>query len=237
MEQIPEKTLFEKVWDRICRTLKWNRASQMADFLEISKSTISQCRKRGTFPTEWAFRIAQGNNLSTDWLLTGKGQPYIIKEMTDNPLLLNSTSSRSSDNYDYIPMVETTLSAGGGAFVQSEGVEGYYAFRKSWIKRVSSSTKDLVLMRITGDSMSPTIQDRDTVMIDIGRKNIKEGSVYAIRLDSTVLIKRLAFRPGDKFLIISDNKNDYQPYEVSSSELKVIGQVIFFSRVLVPDGL
>jgi len=66
----------------------------------------------------------------------------------------------------------------------------------NWLSRVASSTKNLVLMRVLGDSMSPTIQEDDTVMIDSGKESIKEVMIYAIRFDSTVMIKRLAFRPG-----------------------------------------
>jgi len=132
--------------------------------------------------------------------------------------------------FDYVPMAETQLSAGGGAFVLSEEIVGYYAFRKSWLSRVASSTKNLVLMRVLGDSMSPTIQEDDTVLIDIGKKSIKEGMIYAIRFDSTVMIKRLTFRPGGKILIISDNRQEYEPYEAEMKDLHIIGQIIFFCR-------
>lgn len=33
--------------------------------------------------------------------------------------------------FDYVPLAEAQLSAGGGCFVLSEEMEGYYAFRKS----------------------------------------------------------------------------------------------------------
>ena len=137
--------------------------------------------------------------------------------------------------FDYIPMVETQLSAGGGAFVISEDIEGYYAFRKKWLNRVASSIKHLVLMRVIGDSMSPTIQDNDTVMIDIGKRSIKEGMLYAIRFDSTVMIKRLAFRPSERILIISDNRQEYEPYEVELKDLHIIGQIIFFCRTFATE--
>jgi phage repressor protein C with HTH and peptisase S24 domain len=137
--------------------------------------------------------------------------------------------------FDYVPMAEATLSAGGGCFVLSEEMQGYYAFRKDWLSRVASSTKNLVLMRVQGRSMDPTIQDRDTVMIDTGRRDIKEGMIYALRTDSTIMIKRLSFRIGGRVLIISDNRAEYDPYEADTKDLHVIGQVIFFCRSFIPD--
>jgi len=154
----------------------------------------------------------------------GNGQIFIPQWQNPDP-----------EMFDYIPMAETQLSAGGGAFVISEEIEGYYAFRKSWLNRVASSAKNLVLMRVLGDSMSPTIQEDDTVMIDIGKRSIKEGMIYAIRFDSTVMIKRLAFRPGGRILIISDNRHEYEPYEVEMRDLHIIGQIIFFCRTFATE--
>ena len=137
--------------------------------------------------------------------------------------------------FDYIPMAEAQLSAGGGCFVLSEDVEGYYAFRKSWLNRVASSAKNLVLMRVQGGSMHPTIQDGDTVMIDTGRMSVKEGMLYALRFDSTIMVKRLAFRPGGRIQIVSDNRQEYDPFEADLKDLHIIGQVIFFCRTFVSD--
>lgn len=137
--------------------------------------------------------------------------------------------------FHYVPMVQTTLSAGGGSFVLSEEVEGYYAFRNSWLNVVSSGKRNVVLMRVTGDSMAPTIQARDTVLIDVGRKNIKEGEIYALRVDHSIMVKRLSFRLGGKVLVISDNRNEFESFEADIKDLQIIGQVIFFSRVLVDE--
>lgn len=195
-------------------------------------------------------------NANPEWLLMGTGPMYKGSETSaekslppgDNTPKIQQLYSDESgrvtipqwqnpdpEMFDYIPMAETQLSAGGGAFVISEEIEGYYAFRKNWLSRVASSTKNLVLMRVIGDSMSPTIQEDDTVMIDIGKKSIKEGMIYAIRFDSTIMIKRLTFRPGGRILIISDNRHEYESYEADMRDLHIIGQIIFFCRTFATD--
>ena len=83
--------------------------------------------------------------------------------------------------------------------------------------------------------MHPTIQNKDTVMIDASRCQIKEGQIYALRADHTIMIKRLSFRLNDKIQIISDNKQAFEPYEVNVSDIHILGQVIFFSRVLIAE--
>ena len=90
-------------------------------------------------------------------------------------------------------------------------------------------------MRINGNSMSPTLEDGDTVMIDTGRCDIKEGMIYALRVDNSVMIKRLSFRVGGKVLIISENRHEYDPYEAQMKDVHILGQIIFFCRTFVPD--
>lgn len=202
--------------------------------------------------------ISKATGVSISWLATGEGQmmsgspidPMSASEshmlscvsaeplpctVSDGVISIPQWENPDPDAFDYIPMADTQLSAGGGCFVISERVEGYYAFKKSWLNRVATSAKNLVLMRVHGGSMDPTIQDADTVMIDTGRRNIREGMIYALRVDSTIMIKRLSFRTGGKVLVISDNRQEYESYEAAIKDLFIIGQIIFFSRTFVPD--
>jgi phage repressor protein C with HTH and peptisase S24 domain len=167
--------------------------------------------------------------INPEWLLTGEGPMY--KEEADQHW---NQPKADDSSFDLIPMVEAELSAGGGAFVNSEDVKGLYAFRKEWVRRVATGPKDMVLMRVNGDSMYPTIHDGDTVMIDTCRKKVVELGIFALRYDHTVMIKRLSFRPGGKIQIISDNLA-YQAYEADMQDIHIIGQVIFFSRVLIQE--
>lgn len=162
-------------------------------------------------------------------------QPQACMVDANGNIVVPRWQNPDPEMFDYIPMAEAQLSAGGGCFVLSEDIEGYYAFRKTWLSRVASSAKNLVLMRVQGDSMSPTIQDGDTVMIDTGRLSIKEGMLYALRVNSTIMIKRLSLRLEGKVLIISDNRSEYDPYEAEIKSVNIIGQVIFFSRTFVHD--
>ena len=194
----------------------------------VSKNTLASYESGNSAPNHTVMTeiLDLHPEISPAWLMTGEG-PLYKKDITTH-------LGRDDSLFDLIPMVEAELSAGGGSFVQSEAVKGNYAFRKDWVRRVASGPKDMVLMRVVGDSMAPTIQARDTVMIDTGRKKIIEGEIYALRYDHTIMIKRLSFRPGGKIQIISDNR-EYQPYEADIKDIHIIGQVIFFSRVLIQE--
>lgn len=218
-------------------------------------NTIRSYETDSTPPnTDFVLAICEYYRLRSDWLLFGEGpmyrgdnkltpidpiehtqEPQSIKVDENGRVAIPKWDNPDHEMFDYIPMAEAKLSAGGGAFVLSEEIEGYYAFRKSWLSLVTTSSKNLVMMRVTGDSMYPTIQERDTVLIDTGRTYINDGKIYALRVDHTVLIKRLSFRLDGKIMIISDNRKEFDSFEADIKDIHVLGQVIFFSRVLVPE--
>ena len=249
---------FEASWGRVMKLTGWSKKKQLADFLGIKGQSVSGAKTRDSFPADWAYKIASDFGGSTDWIIDGKGpmrpgeaqeQPACPTcterevERDPQPCFIDENGSVSiprwqnpdPEMFDYIPMAETRLSAGGGCFVLSENMEDYYAFRKTWLSRVASNPSRLVLMRIDGNSMSSTLEDGDTVMIDTGRCDIKEGMIYALRVDHSVMIKRLSFRVGGKVLIISDNRHEYDPYEAPMKDVHILGQIIFFCRTFVPD--
>lgn len=204
----------------------------------VNLNTIGRYEAESTYPgADFIVDLCKIYGVSSSWLLFGEGDIYQNQKTISDNAQNRSKPSCFLDTceFDMIPMVETKLSAGGGAFVVSEKIEGYYAFRKIWVRRVSPSPKGLFLMRVEGSSMFPTIQDGDTVMIDTNRIDIIEGNIYSIRYDSTVMIKRLMFRPGNKIKVISDNRTEYDSYEVDQKDLNILGQIIFFSRILIRE--
>lgn len=241
------------------RTLRGETTRDVyAPKIRVSKNTLASYEAGNSVPNHTVLTdiLCLHPEISPAWLLTGEGPmkktiellPESVKERLadwEKPQSVSVDANGQTsiprwqnpdhEMFDYIPMTEAKLSAGGGAFVLSEDIEGYYAFRKSWLNAVTTGSKNLVLMRVTGDSMAPTIQAKDTVLIDIGRTHIKDGEIYALRVDHAVMIKRLSYRLGGKIMVISDNRKEYDPFEADISEIHVLGQVIFFSRVLIPE--
>jgi hypothetical protein len=65
---------FDVTWERIKQITGWSDYKDLALFVGSTSQSISGIKKRGKFPIEWAFRIADKYNSSTDWILTGKGE-------------------------------------------------------------------------------------------------------------------------------------------------------------------
>jgi len=69
------------------------------------------------------------------------------------------------------------------------------------------------------------------VMIDTSQKNILAGSIYAVGIEDTIMVKRIEKHPG-KLVLRSDNK-DYEPVYLSQNEMdnfRIIGKVMWVSR-------
>ena len=89
----------------------------------------------------------------------------------------------------------------------------------------------MILIDIYGTSMEPELKHGDTVMIDTSRNDILAGSIYAVGIDDTIMVKRIEKHPG-KLVLISDNK-DYEPVYLSQNEMesvRIMGKVVWISR-------
>lgn len=168
--------------------------------------------------------ISTKYNLERHWLLTGEG------EMRRAGMMVCEDSAQYND-FVYVPQVSGEISAGGG-LVPDNTVEMRIAFRKEWIER-RGDPRNMSLIRVSGDSMEPTLQSGDLVLIDHGRNFIDpQGGIYAISMDDTIMIKRLQLiYPTKTLKIISDNSR-YAPLETVSDQVKVNGKVIWFGREL-----
>lgn len=236
---------------------------ELASKTGISPRTINAYALGETDPSRLRIAaIAKAAGVSAGWLVSGEGpmlsegqgsRGVYTEEAPRKITLVEPPGPTWDENgliaiprwqnpdpqmFDYVPMAEAQLSAGGGSFVLSEDVEDYYAFRKSWLRRVASSPHNVILMRIRGNSMGGAcgkLEDKDVCMVDIGLRNIIDDTIFALRVDHSIMIKRLSLRVGGKVLIISDNRDEYEPYEVDRADLHIIGQVIFSCRTYVPE--
>lgn len=202
--------------------------TSQADFsrnLGIHRNTLVRYETGEGFPdSRLISSICEQYGVNPEWLLMGIGRQSGT-QAADND------KTPDPDNYYYIPMAEARLSAGGGSFILSEGIRDYYAFRKRFINYIATSHRNLVLMKVSGNSMEPEIKDGGTVMVDMGRTLPKSGCFFAIGFDEVVTVKELEIIPGGRVQIISKNRTEYLPYEADLKDIRIIGQIIWGDRM------
>ena len=170
-------------------------------------------------------------SVSADWLLFGRGP---MKEDSINNELRkkNMEIIGRRDDIIMIPMVEAVLSAGGGSFETSAITGRDYAFRRDFIER-KGNPNDMVLMRVSGDSMEPDVLNGDVVLIDQGKTRIVPGQMFAVGFEEAIYLKRIDIAPG-KAILKSANPA-YPPMELDirgqmSDLFRVIGRVLWCGR-------
>lgn len=132
--------------------------------------------------------------------------------------------------YAMVPRISISLAAGNGIVATEEKDVPPLAFTEEWIRSRNVSSRDnLRICKVAGDSMSPFLEDGDSVMIDLGQKDVVEGRVYCLRYGDELRIKRLYRRFDGGLRIVSDNK-DFPEESLSPADLQhvsVIGRQIW----------
>lgn len=125
------------------------------------------------------------------------------------------------------------VSAGPGAIVTEELGKPYFAFDERWLKGLTSTAAaNLSIVRVEGDSMTPTLNAGDDILVDLGDTNdrLRDG-IYVLRIDDALVVKRLALNPmGRRVTVQSDNPAYPDWPDCSIDEINCIGRVIWSGR-------
>ncbi len=129
-----------------------------------------------------------------------------------------------------------TVSAGPGAVVTEELGKPYFAFDERWLKALTATpASNLSIVRVQGDSMSPTLNPGDEILVDLGDRSdrLRDG-IYVLRIDDALVVKRLALNPlGRRVTVQSDNRAYPDWPDCGIDEINCIGRVIWAARKVV----
>lgn len=132
---------------------------------------------------------------------------------------------------DYYP--DVFGSCGNGVFVLSETKEKIKIPEKCFIKPISRVAKYSVINAV-GDSMSPTINDKDRLIIQhCENESIQDKSIYIFCYEDQLYCKRL-YLNIDEIVVKSDNPEFKIKYiqKENMNNLFIIGQVVGLMRDL-----
>ena len=128
------------------------------------------------------------------------------------------------------------VSAGPGAIVSGELGKPYFGFDERWLKSLTpTSPSNLSIVRVEGDSMSPTLNPGDEILVDLGdcADRLRDG-IYVLRVDDALVVKRLALNPmGRRVTVQSDNPAYPDWPDCGIDDIHCVGRVIWASRKVV----
>lgn len=132
----------------------------------------------------------------------------------------------------FVEKVKAKPRAGSGGLETDNEHDGYYSFHSSFIARKGGTADSMKIFEVAGDSMSPTLDDSDMIMVNTKDTDIRTGRIYLLRMSGELMVKRLETRPGGVVLIRSDNK-DYEDIPVAIGEdrdVEVFGRMVWSCR-------
>ena len=128
------------------------------------------------------------------------------------------------------------VSAGPGAIVAEEEGRPCFAFDERWLRALTGAPSErLSIVRVEGDSMSPTLSAGDDILIDRDDcgERLRDG-IYVLRVEDALVVKRLALHPmGRRITGHSDNPAYPDWPDCSLEDIHCIGRVIWAGRKVV----
>ena len=159
--------------------------------------------------------IAEQLNVSVQYLLSG-----VITEGQDAKNDIAEISGLIVE-----PDVE------GNMQVTTNGDKLFFC-ENAWVKdKLKTTPQNLRLVTIAGDSMSPTIQNADQILVNITQNLPNPPGLFVLFDGLGLHAKRLEMINKDKIRVMSDN-SQYLAYEMNVQEINIIGKIVWLGREL-----
>jgi phage repressor protein C with HTH and peptisase S24 domain len=196
-------------------------------------------RQTGKSPTEIA-RIAGIAASTLTRVAHGKtehrlSQPTIEKLQASFPALFGDISDIPDDPQSSYVEVETLPSyagMGGGGYGEGEPGRALVA-RQLVFERLRATPRDLLLIDVRGESMSPDFVHGDQLLVDRRDKDPSQPGPFALWDGDTYVVKlveRIPLRRG-WFRVFSANDR-YSAYEVGEDDIRILGRPVWLGRAL-----
>jgi hypothetical protein len=135
-----------------------------------------------------------------------------------------------------VPRLDVNASAGPGALDIAERRLGRIAFDATWLRTLGlggGGGGRLSVIRVAGDSMAPTLADGDDILVDHddGAGRLRDG-IYVLRIEGSLVVKRLAVGPGGRISVRSDNQTYPGWPDIEPGSVDVAGRVVWVGRRL-----
>ena len=213
---------------------------------KVSPQTIQYLANKAAKST-FTVDLAAICGVDAEWLANGTGEMLssdsgrstkvlFYKNLPANPQHAREEGESTSGPMLSIPQLDVRASMGPGIGSPDHvDVVRMVQVNLPELRRVLPSfttPKNLAILTGYGDSMQPTFQDGDPLVIDTGVKDVTVDGVYVLERDGPagweLFVKRLQRQLDGSFLMISDNPK-YRPQHVSEADrnrFKVAGRAL-----------
>lgn len=205
---------FHSVINRLKTFFSISKDSEIAHILEIEAGSFSYMRKKGNIPALAIIKALNGSNVDLQWIFYGVKSLDTASESSNPPIKAIRVKffpdHAASDTYSCCQC---------DCVCESEIIH----IDSRLVPNIKS--KNIIAVRVIGDSMDSTIKHGDTVLIDIDATTILNGKFYAVKIGEEVYARKL-FKSPNGIILRSDN-NNYPDFDVARADIEVLGQMVY----------
>lgn len=205
----------------------------------IIKAVIAEIKKAGKLEIDFCREYGISQQRFGKWKERGlpKKEYGRIADLFgwDLELLYKSQVHEKKRNKEVLtmPLMNVSAAMGSGALAPAyEEIISTITVNRRWAKDNLSITNpgNLRIIAGIGDSMKPTYQDGDILIVDIGVDKVNVDAVYVMERDNELFIKRIERKIDGSLMVISDNRERHDPYQIKKTDLdnvRICGRVVF----------
>lgn len=155
---------------------------------------------------------------------------HSVKAVT--PLPEGSDQEELDGRYAYVPQYDAKAAAGIGSENPHVEIRSTLAFKREWLRVKGAKADQLIVIYAEGESMWPTINDGDVLLVDRSKVDPVDRQVFVLASADGTLVKRLIQGPLGQWVLRSDNEDkvahpDRYYLRSNGNEHRIIGQVIW----------
>ena len=194
-----------------------------AEIAGISKRTLIDWEKDVSSPNAVQLAALHSGGVDVTYVITGN-------KSNENSIL----NLKDIGGFSLVPVHDDMyISAGHGSVVcEQSQTNNHMAFRNDWIRSRGFNVKDLKVFITHGDSMAPTINDKEPILTNTAEKTPQDGHIYVIRNGDICWVKRLQVMIDGSLQLLSDNPL-YPAMLIKldeSTDVEIIGKVVNSSK-------
>lgn len=214
----------------------------LAEYCGVSNTAVSSWIRDRGITQENLKKIADYFQVDINWLMTGEGQkpPTVSLNNVTGFVRPDEMLPEPPSGFSAVKECRLEFKAGHGLELDCQEVEQENSqiwIRDDFFYRNHVTAKKCRLVQVLGDSMEPTLCNRDKVVVEycnnayINEAPIIDGAIYALIVGTVLRMKRVS-RIKDGFRLISDNPSypseDY--IKEQTETIRVYGRVIMMQR-------